>query len=145
MMYCTSLFFLSLIFQSQACPLPSAPQGVLPLVVSSATLLGDVHSTTTFVKRDLGFQGSIGNTTILTYGDTMYSDSTYSNTWRGMTSDSAALATGDPLKVQDVGLNGNGFPQQFCPLMQQYGEDPSVDAMGITSVVETYPGQGRST
>ena len=116
----------------------------LPISVKSVEHLGNVHSTTTFVKRDLGFQGQIGNTIILTYGDTMFSDSDYSDTFRGMTSDSMALATHDPTKVVDLELDDNGYPQQFCPLLGEFDEDPAECAMGITNVVETFPGQGET-
>ncbi|EXJ55494.1 hypothetical protein A1O7_08421 [Cladophialophora yegresii CBS 114405] len=109
-----------------------------PLVdIVCADLLGDVHSATTYVKRDLGFQGQIGPYVLLSYGDTLYSDASYSDTWRGMTSDSVALATQDPLVVVDPFLNTDGYPPQFCPLISSFGEDPSECAMGITNVVET--------
>jgi hypothetical protein len=101
-----------------------------------------VHSVNTFVKRDLGFQGRIGNNIFLSYGDTMYSDSSYSDEFRGMTSDSIALATHDPLEVRDINLDGQGHPQQFCPIMAECGEESSTHALGITNVIETYPGQG---
>ena len=96
------------------------------------------------MKRDLGFAGQIGNYYLLSYGDTLYSDNAYSDTWRGMTSDSVALATQDPLRVVDVNLNDQGYPQQFCPIADQYGENLSTCGLGITNVVETYPGQGRA-
>jgi hypothetical protein len=97
------------------------------------------------VKRDLGFQGRIGNNIFLSYGDTMYSDSNYSDEFRGMSSDSIALATHDPLEVVDVNLNDQGYPQQFCPVMVEYGEEPSTYAVGITNVIETSPGQGAGS
>lgn len=115
----------------------------MPLQVASVELLGDVSSNNTFVKRDLGFQGRLGNFVLLTYGDTMWSDASYSDTFRGMTSDSAAFATDDPLVVQDFDLNTAGYPRQFCPLLECYGENASVDAIGITNVVETLPGTGE--
>ncbi|KAJ9495287.1 hypothetical protein H2202_009315 [Exophiala xenobiotica] len=99
--------------------------------------LGDVHSATTYVKRDLGFQGQLGSYILLSYGDTMYSDANYSDTWRGMTSDSLALATHNPLVVVDPVLNEQGYPPQFCPLISDYGEDPADCALGITNVVQT--------
>ena len=114
------------------------------LSVKCVDFLGDVHSETTYVKRDLGFQGQIGQYVLLTYGDTLYSDANYSDTWRGMTSDSVALATHNPLVVVDPVLR-NGYPPQFCPVMEKYGEDMANYALGITNVVETYPGQGKST
>ena len=110
--------------------------------LSCVDFLGDVHSATTFVKRDLGFQGQVGNNVLLTYGDTMYSDRNYSDQFRGMTSDSVALATHDPLVVVDPHLDNDGYPKQFCPLVEHFGEDPSECALGITNAVETYPGQG---
>ncbi|KIW39404.1 uncharacterized protein PV06_09174 [Exophiala oligosperma] len=105
--------------------------------VSCVDFLGEVHSATTYVKRDLGFQGQIGSFVLLSYGDTMYSDVNYSDTWRGMTSDSVALATHDPLVVVDPVLNQQGYPPQFCPVVDSFGEDPSECALGITNVVQT--------
>lgn len=135
--------FLHLITYSQAGPVEKHhKRGQLPVSVASTELLGNVHSLTTKVKRDLGFQGSIGDHVLLTYGDTMYSDANYTDTWRGMTSDSMAYATHNPLEVLDVGLNEQGYPGQFCPLENAYGEDAGECAMGITNVVETHPGQG---
>lgn len=103
-----------------------------------------MYSNNTYVNRDLGFHGQLGETVILTYGDTMWSDSSHSEKWRGMTSDSAAFATAEPLQVQDFDLNDQGYPQQFCPLLKEYGEDLSEDAIGITNVIETSPGQGKA-
>jgi hypothetical protein len=120
-------------------------RGQLPISTCAVQELGDVHSVNTFVKRDLGFQGRIGNNIFLSYGDTMYSDSNYGDKFRGMSSDSIALATHDPLKVMDVNLNDQGYPQQFCPIMMEYGEDASTHALGITNVIETYPGQGAAS
>jgi hypothetical protein len=117
-------------------------RGQLPISICAVHQLGDVRSKNTYVKRDLGFQGRIGLNIFLTYGDTMYSDLTYSDGFRGMTSNSMALATHDPLAVVDIDLNSQGYPQQFCPIMAEYGEDPSTYALGITNVVETYPGHG---
>ena len=125
------------------CGAVQSQSGQLPVEVSSVEFLGNVKSNNTYVNRDLGFHGKIGNLMLLSYGDTMWSDSSYSETFRGMTSDSAAFATSNPLIVQDFNLNASGYPQQFCPLLDEYGEDPSVDALGITNVVETSPGQGN--
>lgn len=134
---------LTLITHSQAGPVHKHhKRGQLPVLVARAELLGNVHSVTTHVKRDLGFQGSIGDHVLLTYGDTMYSDANYTDSWRGMTSDSMAYATQNPLEVLDVQLNEQGYPAQFCPIEKRYGEDASECAMGITNVIETYPGQG---
>lgn len=117
-------------------------RGQLPIAIYATHELGKVQSETTYVKRDLGFQGQLGCNVFLSYGDTMYSDSNSSDEFRGMTSDSIALATHDPLEVIDVALNEEGYPQQFCPIMAEYGEDSSTYALGITNVVETYPGEG---
>jgi hypothetical protein len=137
-------FFLDLTTYAQAGPVHNHhKRGQLPVSVSSVKLLGNVRSSTTHVKRDLGFQGRIGNHVLLTYGDTLYSDANYTDIWRGMTSDSMAYATHNPLEVLDVGLNDQGFPGQFCPLEKTYGEEAAECAMGITNVVETDPGQGN--
>ena len=136
--------FLDLTTYTQAGPVKHRHQGGrLPVSVASAELLGNVRSVTTHVKRDLGFQGRIGDHVLLTYGDTMYSDTNYTDSWRGMTSDSMAFATHNPLEVVDVELDDQGFPRQFCPLEKSYGEEAGQCAMGITNVVETYPGQGK--
>ena len=118
-------------------------RGQLPISVHCVEELGDVHSETTFVKRDLGFQGQIGENILLSYGDTLWSDAAYSDTFRGITSDSAAWATHNVTAVVDPNLNAQGYPQQFCPTLPEYGEDQSTYALGITNAVETYPGQGR--
>lgn len=111
--------------------------------IACVDFLGNVHSATTYVKRDLGFQGQLGQYVLLSYGDTLYSDANYSDTWRGMTSDSVALATQNPLVVVDPVLNSEGYPPQFCPLISAFGEEPSTCALGITNVVETNaPNQG---
>ncbi|EXJ84844.1 hypothetical protein A1O3_05518 [Capronia epimyces CBS 606.96] len=105
--------------------------------VENVEFLGQVHSATTYVKRDLGFQGRLGEHILLSYGDTMYSDAEYSDKWRGMVSDSVALATHDPLVVVDPALNHDGYPEQFCPLDASRGEDASEYSLGITNVVST--------
>ena len=139
----TLLFLFCLVVLSTAAPLDLLQRrGNLPLAVSSSEFLGTVHSTTTYVLRDLGFQGKIGNTTFLTYGDTLYSNASYNTGFLGMTSDSVALATDDPLQVDDVNLNAQGYPEQFCPIEAKWGEEAATDAMGITNVVETNPGEG---
>lgn len=140
-------FFSYLTLYTQATPIHHRhhKRADLPVTVSSVAFLGDVHSETTYVKRDLGFQGQIGSHVLLSYGDTMFSDANYSDTWRGMTSDSLALATHDPIKVFDVNnikLNNVSYPRQFCPLMPEYAENSVTWSCGITNVVETYPGQG---
>ena len=139
-------FLLDLISQAQAGPVKNhLKRGQLPVSVSCVELLGDVRSLTPRVKRDLDFRGRIGNHVLLTYGDTLNSDANYTDTWRGMTSDSIAYATHNPSEFLDVGLNDQGFPQQFCPLEEKYGEDTAECAMGITNVIETYSGQGKPT
>lgn len=117
-------------------PFPPDPK------VAKVDFLGDVHSSNTYVIRDLGFQGRLGDHILLSYGDTLFSDANYSDTWRGIASDSIALATHDPLVVIDPILDDNGYPPQFCPIHKQYGEDNSECALGITNVVETSHNQG---
>ena len=141
----TTFYYLTLSTQARRFHQASHKRSTLPITVSSVDFLGDVHSETTYVKRDLGFQGQIGPNVLLSYGDTMFSDANYTDKWRGITSDSVALATHDPTKVLDVNLiklNNVSYPRQFCPLMPEYGEDSATWASGITNVVETSPGQG---
>ncbi|KAJ4522895.1 hypothetical protein HRR83_001398 [Exophiala dermatitidis] len=120
---------------------PSQSQKPYPPTISidRVDFLGPVHSATTHVKRDLGFQGRLGDYILLSYGDTLYSNPELSddNQFRGMTSDSLALATHDPLVVVDPPdlLNENKYPRQFCPLDPNAGEVPSEYAVGITNVV----------
>jgi hypothetical protein len=121
----------------------STAAGTQSLTVSSVDFLGNVRSISTHINRDLGFGGQIGQYVLLSYGDTMYSDGNYSDHWRGMTSDSIALATNDPLLVYDPDLNDQGYPRQACPIVKHYGEEKSECALGITNVVETEPGQGE--
>lgn len=110
---------------------------------SSLTELGDVLSNTTFVKRDLGFAGQIGQHVLLSYGDTMYADSNLScEQFRGMTSNSIAIASNDPLLVVDTNLNEAGYPNQGVMIREDWGENMGDDAVGITNAVETGNGQG---
>lgn len=104
--------------------------------------LGNVSSSSTFVKRDLGFQGKLGHHVLLTYGDTMFSDAAGSDQWRGMTCNSAAVALDDPTAVYDTLLDDNNYPRCFLKPTEEYGEDPSVYALGITNIVETSHGEG---
>jgi hypothetical protein len=137
--------FLDLMTLAQAGPVHKhRKRGQLPVSVAGVKLLGNVRSLTTYVKRDLGFQGKIGDHVLLTYGDTIYSDANYTTAWQGMTSDSMAYATHNPLEVLDVGLNEQGYPGQFCPVVKSYKEDAGECAMGITNVVETNPGRGSA-
>lgn len=122
---------------------PSGPPKFPPEVkISKVDFLGDVHSSTTYVIRDLGFQGRIGHHVLLSYGDTLSSDANYSDKWRGIVSDSVALATHDPLVVIDPILKDDGYPPQFCPVLSEYGETNSDYALGITNIVETGHNQG---
>lgn len=150
MMFWTIVSLLNiLISPNQAGPIQSnhlSPRGQLSLNVSRVDFLGEVHSATTYVKRDLGFSGQLDNVIILSYGDTIWSNAQNdTSTFRGLTSDSMALATDNPLAVVDVGLNNQGYPNQFCPVMSEYGESMSDDAMGITNVVQISPGLGKSS
>lgn len=107
---------ISFLVSAQAGPIPSPQKrGKLSLGVASTSLLGNQHSSTTYVKRDTGFHGSIGTTNILTCGDTMFADAENCNAWRGMVSGSAAIATTNPMVVEDPNLSG-GFPQQYSHL-----------------------------
>ena len=138
--------FLNLISVSQAGPVHlQHKKAQLPVSVSSVQFLGDVHSENTYVNRDLGFAGQIGEHVFLSYGDTLWSDANYSDTFRGITSNSMALATHNPLEVLDFNLNSQGYPQQFCAILEEYGEDPSTHAVGITNVVETCANQGEQS
>jgi hypothetical protein len=144
-MFPTLFVIIWLMGTAQAHPTSHSPRAAeKALSVTTAHYLGTVRSATTHVNRDLGFQGQIGQYILLSYGDTMYSDGNYSDHWRGMTSDSVALATKDPLVVIDPDLNDDGYPKQSCPIIEHYGEDKSVCALGITNVVETNEGEGES-
>jgi len=59
-----------------------------------------------------------------------------------MSSGSVAIATDNPLIVQDTKLTSDGWPARFIPIVAAYGEDASTDAIGDTNVVETFPGNG---
>jgi len=118
----------------------ASPKEVL---IKYVTELGNVSSSNTFVKRDLGFQGKLGNYVLLTYGDTMFSDIDGSDQWRGMTCNSAAIAADGPTIVFDPVLNENNYPHCFLKPTEEYGEDPSVYALDITNVVEISPGEGE--
>jgi hypothetical protein len=108
--------------------------------VEAVEFLGHVKSSTTDVVRDLGFPGQIDDIPLLTYGDTLFKDSANPDAFLGMTSNSAAISTTHPLVVEDKNLGSNGYPEQFVGVEAKWGEDMSTDAMGITNVVPTTPG-----
>lgn len=137
--FCRCFVIVVTLFTQHATALRASLRTSNPVTVASVELLGNVNSTNTYVFRDLGFQGTIGGKTYLTYGDTNY-EVAGSDGFHGIVSDSIAMATSDPLKVTDMDLGSSGWPNQFCPLMD--GETSSTDAMGITNVVETIPGSG---
>ena len=126
----------------------SSSKQPVAITVAKVEVLGEVHSITSNVKRDLGFQGQLGPYLLLTYGDTLWTNTSlpsadlFNDTFRGMTSDSMALATHNPLEVIDPVLDSNNRPPQFCPLHTEYSEEPATCALGITNVVETNPGEG---
>jgi hypothetical protein len=133
----------------QATPMPnpgsSFSNSPSKITVSHVEFLGDVHSATTSVVRDLGFQGHLGPYVLLTYGDTLWTlpeDPNDSSVFRGMSSDSMALATHNPLVVIDPVIESNGYPPQFCPIKASYGEEAATCALGVTNVIETFAGQG---
>ncbi|MBA7489675.1 hypothetical protein ES702_00209 [subsurface metagenome] len=112
------------------------------LKIKEVTELGDVTSTSTFVKRDLGFQGKLGSHILITYGDTMFSDAEGNDKFRGMTCNSTAVACEEPTSVFDPVLDESEYPRCFLQPSEEYGEDPSVYSLGITNVVETSHGEG---
>lgn len=90
-----------------------------------ATFLGNVTSSNTGDIRDLGYSGRIGNTTILTFGDTIPCK-TYQQGCFGLTApNSAAIVTANdtPLTYTDFRLGPAGkHAQIFCPLLKEAGE-----------------------
>ena len=119
-------------------------QGGEPREVKIAKVeeLGNVVSLTSDIKRDLGFQGRLGERVVLSYGDTIWGPG---DTFRGMSSNSAAIACSDPTQVFDSDLQENSYPQALLLPDKQYGEDVATYAIGITNVVEVSPGRGSTT
>ena len=117
---------------------------VREMKVHSVEELGSVFSSSTFVKRDLGFQGNLGRDIVLTYGDTIFTDSKADDTFRGMVCNSLAVACSDPIKVFDPALDDSGYPDCLLKPDQRMNEDPNTYSLGITNIVETSPGKGIS-
>lgn len=113
--------------------------------VASVEELGDVQSLSTCVKRDLGFQGKLGDHVVLTYGDTMFSVPQGDNQFRGMTCNSCAIACNDATQVFDPILDENSYPRCLLPPDAAAGEDPSEYAVGITNIIETSHGNGMNS
>lgn len=109
------------------------------LVVANVVELGNVHSSTTSVKRDLGFSGRLGDYEFLSFGDTMFG---HDDQFRGMTCNSLAVATTSPTEVLDPLLDENKYPRFFLRPNEQAGERIDEYSLGITSVIERTPGQG---
>lgn len=117
--------------------------GLREVKIKEVTELGDVSSTSTFVKRDLGFQGKLASHILITYGDTMFSDAEGNEEFRGMTCNSTAIACDEPTSVFDPVLDNREYPRCFLQPSDEYGEDPSVYSIGITNIVETSRGEGN--
>lgn len=113
------------------------------LEVANVTELGTVHSASSYVNRDLGYQGQLSNHILLTYGDTMWSDEKYSTDFRGMTCNSVALATDDVLRVLDTKKGSHGYPEPALSPNAEQGEAHHEWACGITNVIEVGPNEGR--
>lgn len=121
---------------------PANP-GLREVKIKEVTELGDVSSTSTFVKRDLGFQGKLGPHILITYGDTMFSDAEGNEEFRGMTCNSTAIACDEPTCVFDPVLDEREYPRCFLQPSKEYGENSSVYSLGITNIVETSRGEGK--
>ncbi|KAI9739943.1 MAG: hypothetical protein M1818_004999 [Claussenomyces sp. TS43310] len=106
--------------------IPEKRASASPLNVTSVEFIGNVTSNV-YTARDLGFSGAIGNTTILTYGDSFWGNDA------GLVRNSWGIATDDPLTVVDNGLI-NGEPHQFVPWEAAWGE-LNTEGMGITTVL----------
>lgn len=113
------------------------------LEVANVTELGTVHSVSSYVNRDLGYQGQLSNHILLTYGDTMWSDENYSPEFRGMTCNSVALATDNVLHVLDTKKGSHGYPEAALPPNAAEGEEHHEYACGITNIIEVAPGEGE--
>ncbi|KAK5945941.1 hypothetical protein PMZ80_000080 [Knufia obscura] len=112
--------------------------------IQNVTELGNVSSISSLVKRDLGFQGKLGDYILINYGDTMFTDARGSDEFRGMTCNSCAIACEDPTQVFDAKLDNSGYPHCLLMPSDEYGEDSSKYALGITNIVETSHGKGKS-
>lgn len=109
-----------------------------------ATFLGNVTSSNTGDIRDLGYSGRIGNTTILTFGDTIPCKS-YQQGCFGLTAPNSAAVVTDTdtsLTYTDFRLGPAGkHAQIFCPLVKEAGET-AVWGLGLTNVIETGENEG---
>ena len=113
--------------------------GTLPVQTYYIEFLGNVTDVEgRDIRRDQGWVSSLGDSVYLTYGDTLWFDP--SGNWRGIVSDTIARWTDNPLKVDFLHRNIDGFPQQFCPL---FVNDPSNYAMTISQIIEPVAGSGN--
>lgn len=112
--------------------------------IKEVTELGNVTSTSTCVKRDLGFQGKLGSYILVTYGDTLFMRAPPYEEFRGMICNSIAIACNKPTRVFDPVLDEEGDPCCLLRPCSEYGENPSFYSLGITNVVETSPGEGMT-
>ena len=116
-------------------------QQLRPLKVANVIELGNVRSSTTSVKRDLGFCGRLGNYEFLSFGDTLFG---LGEQFKGMTCNSLGIATTSPTEVMDPVLDENGYPRFFLRPNEEVGERIDHYSLGITSIIETRPGSGTS-
>ena len=113
--------------------------GTLPVSTSYVEFFGNVTDVQGYdVRRDLGWVSKLGDSVYITYGDTLWFDS--AGTFQGIASDTIARWTDDPLKIDFLHRNAQGFPEQFCPL---FVDDPADYAMGISQIIEPVDGSGE--
>ena len=113
--------------------------GTLPARTYYEEYLGNVTDVRGLdIRRDLGLVSKLGDSVYISYGDTLWFNS--AGIWRGIASDTIARWTDNPLKVDFLHRNAEGFPQQFCPL---YIDDPANYAMGISQIIELKDGSGE--
>jgi hypothetical protein len=122
------------------------PAGTNPIQVASAVFLGNQTAENSCSVRDLGFTGQISGVWYAVYGDTLYCSpgvtdpSQSTGAFNGMVRDSLSQMTPNPLKTQDLNLNGNSpvaYQNQFVPFNSSWGEDQSY-GFGGTSLCSTF-------
>ena len=113
--------------------------GTLPVDAYYVEFLGNVTDVENRdIRRDLGWVSSLGDSVYLVYGDTLWFDP--AGDWKGIVSDTIARWTDDPLKVDFLHRNIDGFPQQFCPL---FVVDFTNYAVSSSPIIEPIAGSGE--
>ncbi|KAL9056191.1 MAG: hypothetical protein Q9162_003070 [Coniocarpon cinnabarinum] len=84
----------------------SSVAGPVNLTPTATAFLGNVTSVTSNIVRDLGWRGQLGDTSLYSYGDSLWCSDSDEITCNIFASNTVAMGTSDPCQVKDFATSG---------------------------------------